>query len=586
MKFNLSKSYSLVRLLRVRLWLAALFRPRAIQATLLYAGIVGALGGLAAHGFIWLIGAFQLVCTGRTGDLVHTAQGFGWQRRLLVPIVGGLAAGLAMTLGVRLAKGGRSTDFMEAIVLKDGVIAPRPVFVRCSSSLLSIASGGSMGREGPMVQLSAMLASWLGRLMRLPTPRLRLLVACGVAAGIASAYKAPIAGSLFVAEIVLGSIAMESFGPLVFAAVIATLTTRQIAEARPVYAFSGISLHSNWEAIAYIVLGFGAGALAPFFLRLLRASEQFFVSLRLPVALRLAAGGAVVGAISIRHPEVWGNGQSVVLSMLHHNWAYDALLFTLLCKVVATAATVGSGAVGGVFTPTLFVGAVWGLLFEKGYHALLPSVTLEPRAYALVGMGCFLAATTHAPLMAIIMLFEMTLDYDLVVPLMLGCVTAYYTAYGIDRRSIYTEQVDRKTQRQQNRMRAICVADILQTATSVVTETALFLEVAKVFARTQQNHLYVLDVTKRLRGMIHLTDIREYLNDPDLAQLVAAYDIVNEDFPLITPQMSLVDAAQRFSPDVGERLPVIESAQNRTLVGSISKTDLLLTLAHGSVSGD
>ncbi|RYF11344.1 MAG: voltage-gated chloride channel ClcB [Deltaproteobacteria bacterium] len=592
MKRPWSRPYSLVRLLRARLWLAALFGPGALQGMLLYAGLVGFVGGLGAFGFTRLINVFAHLLTGQSGDLVHTARGFDWQHRLLVPVLGSFAAGVVMTLGMRLAHGRSSPDFMEAIVLKDGIIAPRPVLVRCTSSLLSIASGGSMGREGPMVQLSAMLASWVGRLVRMPTPRRRLLVACGVAAGIASAYKAPIAGSLFVAEIVLGSIAMESFGPLVFAAVIATLTNRQLLhltqlpESTPLYAFAGVSLHSNWETIPYILLGLCAGGLAPFFLRLLRLSSAFFQSLGLPTALRLAAGGVVVGTISIRHPEVWGNGQSVVTSLLHESWAYDALFITLICKLLATAATVGSGAVGGVFTPTLFVGATLGLLFEKCYHLLFPGLLLDPRAYALVGMGCFLAATTHAPLMAIIMLFEMTLDYDLVLPLMLGCVTAYYTAYGIDRRSIYTEQVEQKRAAQRNRMRAVCVADILETAPSAVFETAVFLEVAKIFARTQQNHLYVIDEARRLRGIISLTDIREYLNDPELAQLVYAYDIVNERFPVVTPEMSLPDAARQFTKVAGERLPVINSPTTRTLVGSISKTDLLLTLAHDGAAGD
>jgi CIC family chloride channel protein len=578
------KPLSLVRLLKLRLWLAALIRPRELQITLVYAGLVGFFGGLSSAGFRVLIGKLQLAFTGQDAGLVHAAQGMVWWQRLTIPTLGALCAGLMLELGARLARGRRSTDFMEAIVLSDGVIYPRPVLVRCASSLLSIASGGSMGREGPMVQLAAMLASFVGRLVRLPTPRLRLLVACGVAAGIASAYKAPIAGSLFVAEIILGSIAMESFGPLVFAAVVATITTRQLSDPAPLYGFSGVSLHSNWEIIAYIVLGFLAGALAPFFLRLLRVSERIFHSLPVPVSVRLMLGGAIVGLISVRYPEVWGNGQSVVTHLLQESWAWQALAIILLFKLVATAATVGSGAVGGVFTPTLFVGAVLGLLFEKIYQVIAPDLIFDPRSYALVGMGSFLAATTHAPLMAIIMLFEMTLDYDLVVPLMLACVTAYYTAFGIDERSIYSESVERKKRRLAQKMSAVCVADLLETMPVYVLETAPFLEVASLFARTQQNHLYVTDANKRMRGLISLMDIREYLNDPDLAQLVAAYDIMNEQFPIITPEMSLLDAARKFTQHTGERLPVISSPTNRDLVGSISKTDLLLTLAHGSVA--
>lgn len=574
---------SVRRVLKLRLWLAALFRPRELQITLFWAGWVGFLGGVACSAFRELIADLQRLFTGQTGGLVHTAQALVWWQRLSIPALGALAAGLVLYFGGRFSRGRSSTDFMEAIVLGDGVMHPRPILVRCSSSLLSIASGGSIGREGPMVQLSAMLASWLGRRMKLPTPRLRLLVACGVAAGIASAYKAPIAGSLFVAEIVLGSIAMESFGPLVFSAVIATLTSRQFADPRPLYGTNGVSMASNWEVIPYLILGIIAGASGPSFLRLLRASERFFANMQLPIYLRLGAGGMVVGAISIYNPRVWGNGYSVVLGFLTETWPWDALLALFLCKILATAATVGSGAVGGVFTPTLFVGATQGLLFEKIYHTLWPTLGTDPRAYTLVGMGSFLAATTHAPLMAIIMIFEMTLDYDIVLPLMLACVTAYYTSYGIDRNSIYTESLERKQRSAARRMSAVCVADILKANPPHILETASLVDIATVFARTQHNYLYVTDTGERLRGLISLSDIKDFLNEPFPEQLVAAYDLMNEQMPIITPEMSLGAAAQQFSQHKGERLPVMDSPQTRRLIGSISKTDLLLTLAHGSL---
>ncbi|HET6347355.1 MAG TPA: ClcB-like voltage-gated chloride channel protein, partial [Myxococcota bacterium] len=451
----------------------------------------------------------QYLLTGQTGGLVHAASSLPWDRRLFIPCLGGLGAGLVLYFGGRLARGRSATDFMEAIVLGDGVMPVRPILVRCLSSLLSISSGGSIGREGPMVQLASMLASWVGQLLKVPTPRLRLLVACGVAAGIASAYKAPIAGSLFVAEIVLGSIAMESFGPLVFSAVIATLTSRHFADAVPLYNTNGVPLHSSWEIIPYLFLGLLAGSGGPMFLQLMRGAERLFGRLPGPRYVRLATGGLVVGAMSVYRPEVWGNGYSVVTRLLNETWGWDALGIILLCKLLATAATVGSGAVGGVFTPTLFVGAVLGFLFEKTYHALWPNLTSDPRAYALVGMGCFLTATTHAPLMAIIMLFEMTLDYDIVLPLMLACVTAYYTATSIDESSIYTGALARRGARLPAPVpaRRACVADILKQDPVAISETASLKEIATMFARSGHNHLYVVDGEKRLRGAISLMDI-------------------------------------------------------------------------------
>lgn len=581
------KQLSLVRLLKFRLWLSGLVRPREVQVTLFWAGIVGLIGGLCGSAFRGAIGVVQWFLTGQVGGLVQTAMALVWWQRLLVPAVGALGAGLVIHFGSRFARGQSSSDYMEALVLGDGIIPPRPTAIKVTSSLLTIASGGSIGREGPMVQLSAMMASWLGQILRLPTPRLRLLVACGVAAGIASAYKVPIAGSLFVAEIVLGSIAMESFGPLVFSAVIATLTVRHFTDPRPLYSSPGVPLSSSWQIVPFMILGLLAGLAAPMFLRLLRSSEKFFAGLPLPIYGRLFLGGLAVGAISVFCPEVWGNGYSVLTDLLDSKWGWQALGIILVCKVLATAATVGSGAVGGVFTPTLFVGAVLGFLFEQTYHTLWPAFAADSRAYALVGMGCFLAATTHAPLMAIIMMFEMTLDYDIILPLMLACVTAYYTAYGLDRRSIYTEALARKAARAPKPRPQVCVGDLIKGDVVAIAETAPLVEIALAFARTQHNHLYVVDAMYRLRGAISLNDIKDFLNEPFPTQLVAAYDIMNEGIPAVTPGTGLGQAAQEFTNHRGERLPVIDDPVSRKLIGSISKTDLLLTLAHGIVpNGD
>lgn len=574
-----------VRLLKVRLRLAALLHPREMQTTLLWAGLVGLMGGLSSLAFRAAITVIQEWLTGHTEGLVATAAALPFWERLSVPAIGGLLAGMVLALGKRWLGGRRATDFMEAIVLADGVMPIEPIMVRVTASLLTIASGGSIGREGSMVQLAAMWASKLGQLLRLPTPRLRLLVACGVAAGIASAYKAPIAGSLFVAEIVLGSIAMESFGPLVFAAVVATLTVQHFGDRAPVYASGGGFIVSSWEIVPYLILGLLAGAAAPLFLAILRASQTLFDRLPNYFALRLALGGAVVGVISTSLPEVWGNGQSVVNDMLQNDWGALAVGLLLGAKLLATAATVGSGAVGGVFTPTLFMGAAVGLLFEKGYHTLWPQLVFDPRPYALVGMGSFLAATTHAPLMAIIMLFEMTLDYDIVLPLMLACVVAYYTASSIDAASVYTEAMDKRPGRPTTPLPAIraCVADVLKPSPLCIVRSATLVDIAKAFARSQTLHLYVVDADGRLVGAISLVDIQDSFDEPYPSTLVTAFDLMHSTLPSLTPEMGLNQAASAFMGHIGERLPVIADPKSCRLIGSVSKTDLLLTLAHGSI---
>ena len=475
---------------------------------------------------------------------------------------------------------------MEAIVLGSGQLSSRSSFVKCASALFTIASGGSIGREGPLVQLAAVLASLTGRWAKMSTARLRLLVACGAAGGIASAYNAPIGGALFVAEIVLGTLAMESFGPLVFSSVVATLTVRQFLGSNPLYEIPhmDVQISSNWEIVPHLILGLVTGLLGPWFLRALRWSERAFAATALPTYARLALGGLIVGALSMKAPEVVGNGYSVVGELLHGGLLWKAVLVILALKLVATAATFGSGAVGGVFTPTLFAGASLGYLFGQGVDALWPGHTPPVLSvFTLVGMGAFLSATTHAPIMAIIMLFEMTLDYDIILPLMLACVVAHYVATAVEPASIYSDSLKRKGAafvRQQ--LAALRVADLMKRDPVSVGEVSSFAEVAENFLTNRFNYLYVVGDQHRFKGAISLHDVKNYLNEPELAHVVIARDIVQEQFPVLGPEESLTDALNVFSRHDGERLPVMDNFENRALVGSISKTDVLLALAEQS----
>lgn len=563
-------------LLRLRLAVAEFLRPHEVHVLLVWAGLVGFAGACASVAFRELMHEVQWLITGHSGSLVQTARDLPVWACLLVPTGGGLLAGGILYGGSVLLKGQKSPDYIEAIALGDGRIPSRITLVKAASSLVTIATGGSIGREGPMVQLSAMLASLLGKILGVSVPRLRLLVACGAAAGIAAAYNAPIAGSLFVAEIILGSIVMESFGPLVFASVVSVLTVRQLLGASPVYQVPAFHLVSMLELPAYLLLGILCGLMAPWFLQLLALSARNFAIQGWPAPLRLGAAGFIVGAISMYMPEVWGNGYSVVNEILHQDIVWYVLLLFLALKLVATASTVGAGAVGGVFTPTLCVGAVLGSLVGQGVHAILPHHSGLSGSYALVGMGCFLAATTHAPLMAILMIFEMTLDYDIVLPLMLGCVTAYYTAHAIRSDSIYAESLRRG--KAQSPLASLCVGDLLKPNPLQVPPHAPFHEVAQIFAQNQHNYLYVTDDAGIFRGMISLHDIKSYLSDESLAQIVIAADIVRDDFPTINPEAPVLGALENFKGAYMERLVVVD--KERKLLGTISKTDLLLTLAH------
>lgn len=432
-----------------------------------------------------------------------------------------------------------------------------------------------------MVQLAAVVASRLGRWRNFTPPKLRLLVACGAAAGIASAYNAPIAGSFFVAEIILGTIAMESLGPLVVSAVAATLTVHMLTAANVLYrvppgTFGEVS---PWEMGPYIVLGFITGVLAPVFLVSLKHAEKFFVSLKLPIVARLALGGLLVGAIAINVPEVCGNGYPVVVQMVTGKMMWTAVIGIFACKWLATMASFGSGAPGGVFTPSLFMGAGAGLLFGTAVHHFWPTGAVDPRAFALVGMGAFLSAASHAPVMAVIMLFEMTMSYDIILPLLLCSVIAYYTAKSLEGASLYSEALKRKAAAAPDPgLGEGRVADLMRPDPPVVSPTARFADIARMFLRLRVNNVYVVDDAARFLGVVSLHDIKSYLSEPDLAELVIARDILREDFPRVAPDQPLTEALAGFLGIVAERLPVVDP--DGSLRGSLAKSDLLLALVE------
>ena len=576
-----------LRRLKWWVWFTEVIHPGDLQITLAWAGVIGFGGALTSIGFRFLTSELHKFITGSsTPGLVESFIALSWWQRLTIPAIGGLLAGLVLFFGMRWRGGVTTTDYMEAVVLGDGKISTRRSVVKCLSAMFTIASGGSIGREGPLVQLSSLVASIAGRLRHWSTPRLRLLVGCGAAAGIASAYNAPIAGALFVAEIVLGSVAMEIFGPLVFASVVATLTVRGFIGSEPIYAIPHFQLNSNWEILPYLVLGLFSGLMAPCFLRLLNASEQLAGRVPVPVFLKMLAGGAVVGVLAMFHPEVCGNGYSAVNTILAGNWLWPAVLVILISKVLATAATFGSGAVGGVFTPTLFVGASLGYLFGVATGRLPLGLTTNPSAFAIVGMGAFLAATTHAPIMAIIMIFELTLDYQIILPLMLACVIGYYVSVSIEKRSIYSEALKRKGAGDyRHQLAELHVRDLMKPDPLTVTPTARFAEIGQKFIANRFNYLYVTE-EGRFVGAISLHDIKNYLNAPELAEVVIAGDILREDIPTIEPAATLNEALDRFARHLGERLPVVTNHDAQRLVGSLAKTDVILALAGSGRRGE
>lgn len=545
------------------------------HAMLLWAALAGLVGALATIAFRDGLAAMQWLISGHSGSLVEMAAALPWYLRVVLPAGGGIAAGLFLVLAQRY-RDSAVPDYMEAIATGSGAVSVPQTLLRSASSLCTIASGGSIGREGSMVQLAALGASLIGRVARFDPVRLRLLVACGAAAGITAAYNAPIAAAFFVGEIVLGPLLMESLAPMMIASVVANITMRRLPGYHPTYEMPAFPDIANLEVPLFAALGILAGLAAPQFLRLLGFARRRFAKSALPLPLRLGAAGLGVGIISVWVPQVWGNGYSVVNSLLHEPWVWSAVLAILVFKVLATLLTAGSGAVGGIFTPTLFVGAALGYLFGLAGHALWPGLVTSAPAYAIVGMGSFLAAATGAPLMAILMIFEMTLSYQAMLPLMLACVLAWFVARGVGGPSMYEITVRRQRDEQERlRLRGTQMRELVKPAETVLPLSAPLAQLSAMFRAHPVKYVYIVDANGRYQGVVALRDLAAALEDDQARDKLAA-DLLRRDvLPLVTPEMTLADAFEQFLAHHGERLPVVQSLADPLLLGAVYKTALL-----------
>jgi CIC family chloride channel protein len=571
------------RLLILKVWLIEKFRFDGRQVTLVWAAVIGILGALVTECFRRATDLLHFLFTGSEATIITSFERLPPWQRFLVPVIGAVLAGLTLWIGNRLIASVRqksTTDYMEAVVVGNGVISLRASLVKTISALFSISTGASIGREGPLVQLSSLVASLVGRLRNCPIPQRRHLVACGAAAGIASAYNAPIAGAFFVAEIVLGTVVVESLGPLILASVTATFLSRAFHGESPLYQSPALALHTQWEIVPLCAIGIFTGLLAPLYLRVLRRTERLFSKLALPVPAKLALGGAVVGLLAMFYPEVCGNGKGLVTSLFHQNWDFYTILFLVIVKLIATSVTFGSGAVGGVFTPTLFIGSAIGVLYGQAVLYFAPQLHPDPTMYGLMGMGSFLAATTGAPLMAILMVFELTLSYVIVPFLMVACVLGYYCSSLFERRFMYGESLERKGAAFfKSQLAEVDLADLIKRDPLTLPQNATFAQIAQTFAQHRFQHIYIVDGQRELLGAVSLHDVKALLDRTELETLVIADDIMDENFPSISPLHSMGDALKKFSETRSERLPVVDNPTLQRLIGSISKTDIILHLA-------
>jgi CIC family chloride channel protein len=571
---------------RVLAWLRLAIRRRFRQDERAYAiGLtlaVGAWGAVAAVAIRFGGLAIQWLVIHHVDEPVQVARSLGFPMIVIIPAAGGLIYGLLVRL-FRPGRGAEGTsEIMEAVSLSGSARLDLPRSIKNSAaSVVLNAMGGSVGREGPIVQLASAGASRFAQALRVPLERRRVLIGCGAAAGMAAAYNAPIGAAMFVMEIVHGNFALEVFGPVVLASVTATMVSWGAFGSAPLYPVPLVPAPSLVSLPLFAVLGALVAWTGVVFRGGVDLSERFFKRLPLPLEARAAIGGLVVGLLAWWIPEVWGNGYDGVREVLAATVAPAVLLPLLVAKIAATSASLGSGGSGGVFTPALLIGAAAGAVFGLGAEMALPALHIAPVFFVLAGMTAAIASTTFAPITAMIMVFEMCQNYGAVMPLAVVTVTATWVARSLRRDSIYTESLRRRgvdfdVAFEQMALATLRAEDLIRTDPLTVAAEAPVAEVLDLFARSRGTAVYVTR-DGRLIGAIDLRDAFQVAGAAKSRDGLTATDLVR-DVPRVTPMTPLDEVMRRFSQLELAQLPVVALHDPEHLVGSVARRDVVSAL--------
>lgn len=549
--------------------------------TSLLALIIGILAALGAIAFKYMIKGFQWLFYGPGDSLVSIVTEIPWYVKVAMPALGGLIVGSLIYHFAREAKGHGVPEVMSAVALKGGIIRKRVVAVKALASAIAIGSGSSVGSEGPIVQVGSALGSAVGQTQKLSGNKMKSLVACGAAGGIAAIFNAPIAGVMFAIEIILGDIAISTFGPIIISAVTATVISRAWWGDIPTFHVPKYQLVSTWEIPAYIILGFIAAFVALLFTKLLYGAEDFFDDkVKLPEYLKPVIGGLLVGIIGLLFPHILGVGYGVIDLALLGNLPFTILLVLIFVKILTTSISLGSGSSGGVFAPSLFIGAATGGAFGTIAHSLFPAISATPGAYALVGMGAVVAGTTLAPITAIMIIFEMTSDYQIILPLMLTCITSSVVASSFSKESIYTKKLVRQginlfAGKEVNLLKSILVNEAMSKGAQTIPENMSIRMLNKFLETSKYSNFPLVDKEGLLSGIISFQDFKSAVFEEGLEDLVVVKELAIKNVITVTTDENLDDALKKIGNRNIEQLPVVSKENPRKIVGILSRRDII-----------
>ncbi|MBO8193628.1 chloride channel protein [Streptomyces oryzae] len=555
---------------------------------MLLAVVTGAGAGVGSIVFRWCIQQFTRLFSGHDdyaaapGSAHPQLSWLGPCFVVLAPVVGGLLYGPLVQRFAKEARGHGVPEVMLAVAQRGGRISPKVAVVKTLASALTIGSGGSVGREGPIVQVGSALGATLGRLVRAGEGRMRLLVACGAAGGIAATFNAPLAGVFFAMELILMTFSAEAFGAAVLSSVTASVIGRAAFGDVAFLELPPFHVDHLGEYGFFALLGVVAGAVGVGFSRILYLIEDACDwAWRGPEWLRPAAGGLVLGLLLLALPQMYGVGYPVLENATKGEYAVGFLLLLLVGKILATSVTIGIGGSGGVFAPSLFMGAMLGAAYGAVLHQLLPGAAGEVGAYALVGMGAVFAGASRAPITAVVILFELTGEYSIILSMMLAIALATATGRLLSRDTVYTLKLRRRGIDLEGPARGAPlggqpVGAVMEPLPEPLAASTTLTEAADILGLSGHGALPVLDAQGRYAGVVTNRDVAEALAEQPEGAPATAGDLARR-LPAVRPDEPLATALHTLADTAESGMPVLDG-ENGAPVGWLSHRSALRAL--------
>ena len=566
-----------------------IFLPGENTTLIVTAAVIGVLAGIAIIAFREAVDLVHEFIFEQGYELLRIEEG-GWHKFLLplLPMFGMVLLIPLSLLFPGKVNGYGFTKFLRRVNLENGVIKARNIFIKIAATAITIGTGNSAGVEGPIAQIGGALGSQVGQRFRVSGARMKVYIAAGCAGGIAGIFNAPIAGIFFAAEIVLlGTYEISSFAALVIASALSTVVSRAYYGEVPAFPIPDYHMVNPFVEIPlYAVMALIIGLLAVVHIRFFYFVRDKFQALPINEQVKPIIGAFIVGSIGIAFPQVMGDGYDFIEQALAGHSVVQLMLALVFLKSIATAITLGSGGAGGIFAPSLFIGAVAGGAFGGIVHYLLPEYTATSGAYATIGIGAFLAAATHAPMTAIFLLFEMTGNYKIIVPVMLTSILGTVTAAKFYRDSIDTvdftrEGIDIHEGREVAILKSIRVGKAITEDVDFISETANINHLLELFSMAKDSFYFpVINHTGRMVGVVSMQDVKTILHDEEQRCCFLVGAICSRDVISLTPDDNLYDAMQLFDVKGIEEIPVVESMEDPWVLGMIKRRDVIAAYNH------